>query len=106
VGYRLLTSSLRLSETSVLIVNSIKSQLQCTLLDHVTGPFIGGRLDKRSENVATRLILVTYQQTWSVNRIIIEVLGSRFLIDPVFPGRLLIMGYVKSSWKITKSSCR
>jgi len=72
------------SETVVTIVDSIEGRLYEQVLRGASKPEIVDALLTRSESTATRLVVVTYLQAWSIDRVVVNAIGETFDIDPVF----------------------
>ena len=72
------------SVTRVVVIDSTKDgRLNTPELDG-TLPTLSQTLNHYPANVQTRIIHVSYIQSWSIDRDLIDALGMRFDIDPLF----------------------
>jgi hypothetical protein len=72
------------SETVVTILDSIEGHLYEQVLRGLSKSGIVDALLTRSESTVTRLVIITYLQAWSIDRVVVEAIGETYGIDPVF----------------------
>jgi hypothetical protein len=76
------------SETRVLVIDSIDNKL-CVHNFHGSfassdGDGLRHALSQRSADIATRIVYVNYMQSWSIDRDVINIVGSHFQLNPTF----------------------
>ena len=71
------------SETILIIADSIGNRLHVRNFSSDPSGF-QTKVQYRPVHVQTRIVLVCYEQTWSVNRDVVDKVGLAFNIDPTF----------------------
>jgi hypothetical protein len=76
------------SDTQLHLLDCVGDELR---VQHVTGytdlsdrDSVRYALENRSPEVAVRIVYVTYRQSWSINRDIVDLLGLHFNVNPLF----------------------
>jgi len=72
------------SETTVILLDSSNDQLQTSDLTGVSRKNLVETLSARHENMATRLLIVSCLQAWSIDRDVVAAIGETYGVDPVF----------------------
>ena len=70
-------------ETVLILADSIDNRLHVSNFSSNPSGF-QKEIQYRAISVQTRIVLVCYQQTWSVNRDIVDKVGLAFNVDPTF----------------------
>ena len=78
----------RPSETRVQLIDSINNELRIKSFPTPHGIFDGGALREalahRPRYVTSRTVYVSYPESWSIDRDVIDVIGHYFQVNPLF----------------------
>ncbi|KIW98782.1 uncharacterized protein Z519_00445 [Cladophialophora bantiana CBS 173.52] len=84
------------AETQVFILDSAGSQLDKRELQYKLKSDIAVALTDRPDQVTTRVVIVRYIQTWSIDRKVVEALGEHFDLKPIFFWQVFDHYYAKN----------
>src|SRR2546429_3332749 len=76
------------SQTRVLVIDSVDNKL---CMQNFQGSFASSdgdglrkALSQQSADIATRIVYIAYRQSWSIDRDVINIVGSYFQLNPIF----------------------
>jgi hypothetical protein len=76
------------SETRVQLIDSINNELRTKSFPMPHGVFNGNALREalahRPAYITSRIVYVNYQESWSIDRAVIDVIGHYFQVNPLF----------------------
>jgi hypothetical protein len=84
------------AETTVLILESNEGKLKITEVEDISRSGLLSLIWNLENSYNTRIIVVLYSQTWSIDREVIDAIGTAYNVDPMFFWQTLDHFYAKN----------